>query len=211
MVNSLPMRKSSGDKFGCGTVQACRLIHHLPCHLTRHLKPLQPPFVVCQCVTVQKAPVDAEWCLVSYLSSWALIFVEFVWQLFRRSFQYLCGQFSVKHFERLKIATDQGYASSFGFYDRHFTNCSSTNWRNQGKANCCNGMFAWSNFQVVIRYVPMQISNTANDLRPSVFLSISSFRIFGKCLLRRVAKRSVNNGVVMLIVETRVIGPNEAA
>lgn len=57
----------------------------------------------------------------------------------------------------------------------------------------------------------MQISNTANDLSASVFLSISSFRIFGKCLLRRVAKTSVNNGEVMLIAETRVIGPNETA
>jgi hypothetical protein len=57
----------------------------------------------------------------------------------------------------------------------------------------------------------MKISNNANNLRASVFLSISSFRIFGKCLLRRVAKTSVNNGEIMLIVETRVIGPNEAA
>lgn len=56
--------------------------------------------------------------------------------------------------------------------------------------------------------MPRKISSTANILSERVFLSISSFRIFGKCLLRRVAKTSVNNGPIMLIAETRVIGPN---
>lgn len=68
-----------------------------------------------------------------------------------------------------------------------------------------------SSNQAIIRYVPRKISSTANNLSERVFLSISSSRMLGKYLLTRAAKTRVNNGAIMIIVETSVIGPNEAA
>jgi hypothetical protein len=64
---------------------------------------------------------------------------------------------------------------------------------------------------VIIRYVPSKIRTIATSFNATAFLSISSFRTFGRYFVIRIAKNKVNNGEIKPVVDTSVIGPSEAA
>lgn len=62
-----------------------------------------------------------------------------------------------------------------------------------------------------MKYVPRMIRIIARNFKATVFLSISSCRTRGRYFVTKIAKNSVNNGVIREAADTNVIGPSEAA